>query len=1095
MRHISTLFLSVLISFTLLQAQEPSEPNRFDGLSLRSIGPAFMSGRIGDVAIHPDDDNIWYVAVASGGVWKTENAGVTFTPIFEDESVYSIGCITIDPHDPNVIWVGTGENLGGRHFGWGDGLYRSPDAGQSWEHVGLPKSEHISKIIVHPADSQTIWVASQGPLWSKGGERGLYKSTDGGHTWRRTLGDEAWTGVTDVMIDPRDPNRIYAATWDRHRTVAAYMGGGPGSGIHRSDDGGETWTKLTKGLPTSHMGKIGLAISPQRPDVVYAAIELDRRSGGVYRSADGGATWTKRSDAVSGATGPHYYQELYASPHAFDRLYLMDVRIQVSDDGGKTFRRLTEEHKHSDNHAMAFRKDDPDYLLVGTDGGLYESFDLAKNWRFMANLPLTQFYKLAVDDAEPFYNVYGGTQDNSTEGGPSRTDNVQGIQNSDWRVVLDWDGHQPATEPGNPNIVYGQRQQGNLARIDMTTGEVVAIQPQPAEDEDQERYNWDAPIFISPHSPTRLYFGAQRLWRSDNRGDNWTAVSTDLTRDEDRLTLPIMGGQKSIDNPWDLLAMSTYNTITSIAESPIEEGLLYVGTDDGIIQMSDDDGATWTRTMVSTLPGVPGRAYVNDIKADKHDADVVYVALDNHKEGDYRPYLFKSSDRGRSWTSLTADLPEQTIVWRIVQDHVAPNLLFIGTEYGIYTSLDGGTNWEPLSGNVPTIPFRDLAIQARETDLVGASFGRGFYILDDYTALREMSLEASNEDITLFTPRKAWWYIPRSHLGFSAKRGNQGADHFVADNPDFGAVFTYEVTAEFKTSKEKRQQQEKASGTSGNPIAFPGWEVLAEESMEEKPFVLLSISDMAGNVIRRIKAPATKGMHRANWDLRYPAPEVARLESSDSGDGPRGMLAAPGKYTVDLAVVVDGEVRDLMQSKSFDVVPLRSNSLEGPSIVEAEEFWREYEDVTRDITAVQSSFGTHMKRVGALENALLRSAAPIGTVDRDIAALKKRMKTLQMDMYGHPIKLEMGEKTKPTIGSRMMQVGLSITKSTYGPTQTAKDDMIIVKKLLTKYANEVSSIDQEITKIADQLVKNGAAERRRAFSKAPTRFICVPNDD
>ncbi|MEL6134984.1 MAG: glycosyl hydrolase, partial [Bacteroidota bacterium] len=388
--------------------------------------------------------------------------------------------------------------------------------------------------------------------------------------------------------------------------------------------------------------------------------------------------------------------------------------------------------------------------------------------------------------------------------------------------------------------------------------------------------------------------------------------------------------------------------------------------------------------------------------------------------------------------------------------------------------LDGGMNWEPLSGNVPTIPFRDLAIQARETDLVGASFGRGFYIFDDYTALREMSLEASNEDITLFTPRKAWWYIPRSHLGFSAKRGNQGADHFVADNPDFGAVFTYEVNAEFKTSKEKRQQQEKESGTSGNPIAFPGWEVLAEESMEEKPFVLLSISDMAGNVIRRIKAPATKGMHRANWDLRYPAPEVARLESSNSGDGPRGMLAAPGKYTVDLAVVVDGEVRDLMQFKSFDVVPLRSNSLEGPSIVEAEEFWREYEDVTRDITAVQSSFGTHMKRVGALENALLRSAAPIGTVDRDIAALKKRMKTLQMDMYGHPIKLEMGEKTKPTIGSRMMQVGLSITKSTYGPTQTAKDDMIIVKKLLSRYANEVSSIDQEITKIADQLVKNGA---------------------
>ena len=385
---------------------------------------------------------------------------------------------------------------------------------------------------------------------------------------------------------------------------------GPGTGLHKSTDGGETWTELKSGLPTSNMGKIGLAISPQNPDVLYAAIELDRRTGGVYKSVDRGATWKKQSDAVAGATGPHYYQELYASPHKFDRIYLADVRVQVSDDGGKTFRRMNEEYKHSDNHAMAFRQDDPDYLLVGTDGGLYESFDLEKTWRFMDNMPITQFYKLAVDDAEPFYNVYGGTQDNSTQGGPSRTDNMQGIQNSDWKIVLNWDGHQPATEPGNPNIMYGQRQEGTLSRIDLKTGEVTDVQPQPGKDETYERFNWDAPILVSPHDPATIYFASQYLYRSENRGDSWTRLSEDLTRNQERLDLPIMGRKQSFDNAWDFLAMSNFNTITSISESPLISGLIYVGTDDGLIQITEDMGQNWKRIEVSTLPGAPNTAYV-----------------------------------------------------------------------------------------------------------------------------------------------------------------------------------------------------------------------------------------------------------------------------------------------------------------------------------------------------------------------------------------------------------------------------------------------------------------------------------------------------
>lgn len=688
----------------------PLAESNFAGLKLRSLGPAFVSGRIADIAVHPEDNNIWYVAVGSGGVWKTENAGVTWTPIFDKQAVYSTGCITIDPNNPHTIWLGTGENVGGRHVAFGDGVYVSKDGGQSWKNMGLKKSEHISKIIVHPSNSNTVWVAAQGPLWNKGDERGLYKTMDGGATWKKVLGDAEWTGVTDLVMDPRNPDQLYAATWQRHRTIAAFMGGGPKSGIHRSTDGGETWEKLSKGLPSSKMGKIGLAISPQQPDVIYAAIELNRTKGGVYKSTNRGSSWEKRSDAVSGATGPHYYQELYASPHAFDRLYLMDVRVQVSDDGGKKFRRLNEKDKHSDNHALVFRKDDPDYLLIGTDAGIYESYDLAKNWRFIDNLPLTQYYKVAVDDKEPFYHIYGGTQDNGSHGGPSRTDNGVGIKNGDWYKTLFADGHQSATEPGNPNIIYAETQQGGMHRIDKTTGEQIFIQPQAGEGEPFERFNWDAPIVVSPHNPAHLYFASQRVWFSPDRGDSWTALSEDLTRNQERITLPIMGKVQSWDSPWDVGAMSNFNTISSLGVSPIEKGLIYAGTDDGIIQVTENNGENWRKIEVGRISGIPSTAFVNDIKADLHDANTVYVALDNHKYGDFKPYLVKSTDRGRTWKSITGNIPDRTMVWRLVQDHIQPNLLFAATEFGIYFSVNGGNRWTKLAG-APTISFRDLAIQ------------------------------------------------------------------------------------------------------------------------------------------------------------------------------------------------------------------------------------------------------------------------------------------------------------------------------------------------------------------------------------------------
>ena len=701
----------------------------FEGLELRGIGPALMSGRIADIAIHPKDHSVRYVAVGSGGVWKTTNAGTTWEPIFDDQGSYSIGCVTIDPNTPDVVWVGTGENVGGRHVGYGDGVYRSRNGGETWENVGLERSEHVGNIVVDPRDSNVVYVAAQGPLWSPGGDRGLFKTIDAGKTWKKILGGGEYTGVNEVVMDPSDPDTLYAATHQRLRTVAALINGGPESAIHKSTDGGTTWRKLETGLPEEDMGKIGLAISPQRPEVVYATIELANRKGGFYRSADAGESWEKRNDYLSGGTGPHYYQELFPSPHAFDRVYQMDWRMQVTDDGGKSFRRVGEQFKHGDNHAMAFDPDDPDYLLSGSDGGLYESWDLGETWKFAANLPVTQFYKVAVDNDEPFYNIYGGTQDNNTQGGSSRTDNVHGIRNSDWFVTLFGDGHQPAVDPTNPDIIYSHWQQGNLTRFDRKTGEMIYIQPQPGEDEPYDRYNWDAPIVISPHDPARIYHASHRVWRSDDRGDDWRPISGDLTRDLDRLEMPMMGRVWSFDAVWDLWAMSTFSTITSLSESPLVDGLLYAGTDDGLIQISEDAGSTWRK--VDHLPGAGEMFFVNDIKADLHDPDTAYVVVDQHKIGDLSPYVFKSQDRGRTWKSISGDLPDRHLVWRIVQDHEQPGLMFVGAEFGIFFTVDGGEQWIKLTGGVPNIAFRDLAIQKRENDLVGASFGRSFFVLDD----------------------------------------------------------------------------------------------------------------------------------------------------------------------------------------------------------------------------------------------------------------------------------------------------------------------------------------------------------------------------
>ena len=1032
--------LTLSVSPVFGQDTEDSRPGlnetTFDGLEWRGIGPALMSGRIADIAIDPADRSTWYVAVGSGGVWKTTNRGTTWTSVFDDQGSYSMGAITVDPNNHNTVWAGTGENISGRHVGYGDGAYKSLDGGATWKNMGLKNSEHIGMIVIDPRDSNVVYVAAQGPLWSGGGERGLFKTSDGGGNWELILSGGEFTGVSEVHLDPRNPDVLFAVKHQRLRNVAALMNGGPESGIFKSVDSGNSWRELTTGLPKEDMGKIGLAISPIDPEVVYATIELGRRTGGFWRSQDSGESWDNRSDHVSGGTGPHYYQEIFASPHQFDRVYQMDATLHITEDGGKTFVPQAHGHKHGDHHAMAFDPADPDYLMYGTDGGLYESFDLGKTFRFAANLPITQFYKLAVDYDEPFYNIYGGTQDNNTQGGPSRTDNVNGIRNSDWFITLFADGHQPAVDPTNPDIVYSEWQQGNLVRYDRKSGEVVYIQPQPAADEETDRFNWDSPILISPHNPARLYFASQRVWRSDDRGDSWTAISGDLSHGRDRLTEPMMGRVWSYDSSWDLMAMSKYGTITSLSESPVVEGLLYAGTDDGRIQVSENGGESW-RT-IERLPEVPDDFFVNDIKADLHDANTVYVVVDDHKSGDFSPYILKSTNRGGTWTSISESLPERHLVWRIVQDHVKQDLLFAGTEFGVFFTIDGGNKWVKLGGGAPTISFRDLVIQKRENDLVAASFGRGFWIMDDYTPLRTITEDQLTNEAVLFPVRNAPWYLEKMPLGnFDANgKASQGDSFFLAPNPPFGAVFTYYLNEELKTAQEQRRESEKKLETGNEDTAYPGWDTLRDEEIEEPPAIVLTVSDASGQVIRQIEGPVSAGFHRVAWNLRYPL-------SSPWTPNPRepeyivksGPLAAPGSYRVKLSKRVNGQLTDLGTVQSFEVNPIGERGLPGAPVEELVAFTARLDDLNRQLAGASAAVKTLLVETGAIKATLLRSGAA-NTLREQARSIELELLEIQQKITGNEARGLYGDEGPVSINRRLEVAVMGTFRSTYGPTAT-----------------------------------------------------------
>jgi photosystem II stability/assembly factor-like uncharacterized protein len=1013
---------------------DPMSSPTFNGLKFRSIGPAFTSGRVVGFAVEPGNPAHYFVAVASGGVWKTINNGTTWTPVFDKEGSYSIGAIALDQKNPLTVWVGTGENNSQRSVSYGDGIYRSDDGGKTWKNVGLKTSEHIGRIAIDPKDSDTVYVAAQGPLWGPGGDRGLYKTTDAGKTWKKILSISDNTGVTDVVIDPQNPETLYAAAYQRRRHMWTLIDGGPESAIYKSTDSGATWNKLKAGLPTTELGRIGLAISPVDSNVLYATVEAADKKGGIFRSSDRGGSWERRNEYDVTAM---YYSRIVPDPKYVDRVYIMNVFLLVSDDGGKTLRRLGEKSKHVDNHDIWIDPNNNDHYLVGCDGGVYESDDRGANWEFKRNLPITQFYDVTTDNATPFYNVYGGAQDNFSVGGPSRTRTASGIANSDWFVTNGGDGFRSQVDPEDPNTIYAALQNGSLARFDKRSGERMGIQPQPGRGEEPLRWNWDSPFIISPHSHTRLYFAADKLFRSDDRGDSWQVISGPLSRGLDRDKLPVMGKVWSMDAVAKNASTAFFGNASALAESPKKDGLINVGTDDGLIQVTEDGGKNWRK--IETFPGVANLAYVSRIIASSTDTNTVYAALENRQNADFKPYLLKSTDAGRTWVSISSNLPKTHPVWAIAEDHVNPNLLFVGAEFGLYFTIDGGQKWIQLKGGLPTIQVRDLTIQRRENDLVVGTFGRGIYILDNYTALRSLTPAMLKQEAQLFPVKDALMYIQSQPLGGRGK-SFQGESYYTAENPPFGATFTYYLKDELKTKKAKRQEAEKDAAKKNAALPLPRLSDLSAEEEEEAPTIILTVMDSSGRTVRRLTGPVTAGVQRVAWDLRYPPsslPPPPNPETEDPfNEGPAGPLVMPGAYKVSIAKRVDGAMIALAAPQEFQIVVEGQSGMSASDRAALAEFQQKVARLQRAVQGALETANALKPRLVLIRRALLETPSAGDKLLDDAAALDKRTNDILRALRGDNTLRARNINLPPSINERVGDIVGSQRLSTSRPTQT-----------------------------------------------------------
>jgi len=872
----SLSFLCAMVLCAPLAFAQNITSGTFNGLRIRNIGPATMSGRVVDLAVVESDPFTFYVATATGGVWKTTNNGVNFKPVFEKEATHSIGAIAVHQAHPNHVWVGTGERANRQSSGWGDGIYKSSNGGKSWTNVGLKDSHHVGRIALHPTDTNTVYVAAMGHLWGANNERGLYKTTDGGKTWDRIIYVDDDTGVVDVALDPENPQIVYAATYQRRRKPFGFHGGGPGSGLHKSTDGGKTWKELRVGLPEGEFGRIGITIYRKDPNLIYASVEqgfqynastaYNERRAGFYRSLDKGETWEFMSNWNP---RPMYASQPLVDPSDASRIYMMN-QYSYSSDSGRTFR-PARQSLHGDDRIFWVNPKDSRHVMKGDDGGIGISYDRGVNWLLVSNLPVSQYYRVAVDMAEP-YNVYGGLQDNGSWVGPSQTYRSAGILNEDWKKLGGGDGFLNLPHHTDPDIVYTESQYLGLSRLNMKNGQRQSIRPgdpqgrigarrnwtswgpgteEPELGNAMEPANWDGPFFLSYHDPNTIYAGTEQLWKSSDGGATWKSLGN-LTTRVNRRELTIMGQRADTSTHSLDDGIPYYPTLTAVAESKHKQGMLYVGTDDGLVQISSDDGKTWT-DVTSRLTGLPKETWVNTIETSWHDAGTAYVAINNYRNDDFTNYVYKTSDFGQSWTSVAGDLPKDRVARTLREDPKNPNVLYLGTELGLFISINGGTNWIELKSNMPTLPFNDLVVHPRDNDLVLATHGRGVWILDNLSAIQELS-DVMGQEAALFS-------IPEAKMiNYNIGGAHTGDMYYRGENPRRGASM----------------------------------DIYLRDTVSRND-IKLSIFDLEGNLINELNPSGKKGIQRIYWNFQHKAFKPTNTDPSSNRRGRRGFgLFGPG---------------------------------------------------------------------------------------------------------------------------------------------------------------------------------------------------------
>jgi photosystem II stability/assembly factor-like uncharacterized protein len=1017
----------VLLMFFCVGAQKGKrtttphvQGNVLNGLEWRSIGPANMGGRIDDFAVVEGFPHIIYVGTASGGVWKTTNNGITWKPIFDDQETSTIGDVTVVPSHPDTDWVGTGEPNNRQSSSWGNGVYKSTDGGETWTNMGLQDTHHIGRIVIHPINPDIVYVAALGHLWGPNEQRGLYKTTDGGKTWTNTKFIDVDTGFVDVAMDPDNPDTLYAAAYQRRRRGWGFNGGGPGSGLYKTTDGGENWEKLVNGLPQGDLGRIGIDIYCRNPRIVYAIVE-HKSDGGVYRSEDKGKTWKLMSRTNP---RPMYYSQIRIDPSNDQRIWVLGASMYVSDDGGKNFRTDYVTRVHGDHHAMWIHPENSNHMILGSDGGVYFSYDRGESWDFVNALPLGQFYEIGIDMRKPYW-IYGGLQDNGSWGGPSATWYSQGITNEEWIKIGGGDGFYTQVDPEDFNLIYAESQTGNLFRVDLRTGERKSLRPRPEDSSERYRFNWNSPILISPHDPKTIYYGGNKLFISKDKGENWKATE-DLTTKQDRDKLELMGvlpGENTLSRHDGI---SSYGNITTISESPLTKGLLYAGTDDGNLQVSRDGGNTW-KNVVNKVPGLPNYTYVTRIVASQHEEGCAYATFDGHRNDDFKPYVFRTQDFGESWTDLSSNIPAGSIVNVIREHHKNPNLLFVGTERGAYFSIDRGATWRMFKGNFPMVPVDDIAIHPRENDLILGTHGRSVWVLDDITPLEQLTPQVMESTGQLFDIK------PAKIFNYFSHKGNLGHKVFVAPNPPFGAVINY---------------------------------YLKDDEKDVKIFV----KNNAGENVREIQGKNTAGINRVTWDLRYRAPQMAdmgRMSRYFSSQG--GPFVLPGEYQLTLKVAdreivksveVTGDPRIAI---SFEDIKSQHDALY--SIYKLMPLMSSASRVTDKI----------QKEIAALKSDLEKVPDVPEAVTETIKKVEDKAGTIRNRLFGDP---EAGfSGMRESLRGRLLMLYRSIGAYTGAPTTAQLDQIRDDTEALKALVRDVNTIIEADIPLLNKLLNENNVPR------------------